>query len=874
MQGALPRHPPAHGAARRLAALRAAGLLDAPAEERFDRLTRLARHLLRVPVALVSLLDADRQFFLSAQGLAEPWAGRRQTPLAYSFCGAVVETGLPMAVADAREDARVRGNPAVEELGVVAYAAVPLALPDGRVVGALCGIDHRPRAWTAAEEGALRDLAGAVEAEMAAGLRLREAERAAAALREGEARYRALFEVSPQMVWFADAAGRCTHVNRHYADFVDLPAALALGDGWLAAVHPHDRAGARAAWAGAVASEGHYEVEYRIRRGSDGSHRWFLIRGAPLRSADGRVERWIGVGVDINDRRRAEEALRRRSRKLKLLSEAAAGLLSAGDPDEVLRPLFRSLAEEFGLDVSFSFVVDEGGEGLRLASCFGVPEGAKAGLARLAFGQAVCGTVAQTRRAMCLAEVQASGDPKVKLIKGYGIRAYACFPLLAAGEGLLGTLSFGSRRRDRFSEGDLAFLRTIARYVAAMRERLRAEAALRASEARLHLALEAGRLAFWELDLATGAVLRAAFHDEIFGYVAPLPVWSYEAFLGHVLPEDRGAVERAYRAALEGEPATALECRIRRAGDGAVRWLEVHGRAQRDAEGRVGRLHGVLRDVTERKGADAALRASEVRLRELQAELLHVSRLSAAGEMAAALAHEVNQPLTAAASAIQAARRMLAARPLQDPGAEEEVREAMDLAAEQARRAGQIVRRLRDFVIRGEAEPRLESLPRLVEEAAALAVVGAKERGVAVALRIDPGLPPVLADRIQVEQVLFNLMRNALEVMGDGEAPASGGDGARAPPRHRELVVSAAPAGPGAVEVAVADTGPGLAPELAGRLFEPFVSTKPGGMGVGLAICRTIVEAHGGRLWAEPNPGGGAVFRFTLPTAPSGAAIS
>ena len=188
------------------------------------------------------------------------------------------------------------------------------------------------------------------------------------------------------------------------------------------------------------------------------------------------------------------------------------------------------------------------------------------------------------------------------------------------------------------------------------------------------------------------------------------------------------------------------------------------------------------------------------------------------------------------------------------------VRAALDLAAEQSLRAGQIIKRLRGLVAKGEAEEmRPEDLPRLVEEAAALALAGGKASGVAIAFRLDPALPPVLADRIQIEQVLVNLVRNALEAMSGG----GGGEGTR----HRELVVAAAPAGAGEVEVSVADTGPGLAPEVAGRLFEPFVSTKPDGMGVGLSICRTIVEAHGGRIRAEPSPGGGAVFRFTLPAA-------
>jgi two-component system, LuxR family, sensor kinase FixL len=574
------------------------GLLDAPAEERFDRLTRLACRLMRAPVSLISLLDAERQFFLSAQGLPEPWAGLRQTSLAYSFCRTVVETGLPLVVADAREDPRVRGNPAVAELCIVAYLAVPLALPDGCVIGALCAIDRERRDWTAADEQALTELADIVMIEIAAGLRQRELEVAATALRESEARYRALFDVSPQMVWVADSAGNLTQVNQHYADFIGYPAAQLRGENWLAQFHPEDRERVRTAWSGAVARGNAFEIEARVRRAADGTYRWVLAKGAPQHAADGRVERWIGVGVEIDDRRRAEDALRRRLRKLELLSEAASGLLAAGDPDAVLRPLFRSLSKEFGLDVSFSYVVDD--DGLHLASCFGIPEAARARLARPAFGEAVCGTVAQTHQAMYVTDVQASDEPELQPIKKLGIRAYICLPLVATEGRLFGMLSFGSRQQDRLSEGDLAFLRTVARYLAVVRDRQRTVEALRASEARLHLALEAGRLAFWELDLATGTVRRAAHHDQLFGYASPLAAWSYEAFLDHVVPEDRAEVDRVYRTAFESAAGAAVECRIRRAGDGELRWLEVHGQRLRGPDGRVAHLIGVLREVTGR----------------------------------------------------------------------------------------------------------------------------------------------------------------------------------------------------------------------------------------------------------------------------------
>jgi two-component system sensor kinase FixL len=251
---------------------------------------------------------------------------------------------------------------------------------------------------------------------------------------------------------------------------------------------------------------------------------------------------------------------------------------------------------------------------------------------------------------------------------------------------------------------------------------------------------------------------------------------------------------------------------------------------------------GFVRDLTERQ-------RTERRLQEVQSELSHVSRLTEMGQMASALAHELNQPLTAVTNYIQAVSRLLA---MENPNVGR-AREVTASALGQVIRASDILRRLRDFMRKGESERRAENVAKLIEEASALALIGARERGVRVQLRVAADLPEALCDKVQVQQVVVNLVRNAMEAMEGSE--------------RRELSIVASLDEDGAIAVAVADTGPGIAPEIAERLFQPFVTTKAQGMGVGLSICRSIVEAHGGRLAAAPDPAGGTVFSFSLPAA-------
>lgn len=248
---------------------------------------------------------------------------------------------------------------------------------------------------------------------------------------------------------------------------------------------------------------------------------------------------------------------------------------------------------------------------------------------------------------------------------------------------------------------------------------------------------------------------------------------------------------------------------------------------------------GIIADITERQ-------ARTRQIQELQAEMLHASRLTDMGQVAAGLAHELNQPLTAILNYTNACIEMA------EECGDAELEKTLGKVAEQAARAGNIIRRLRSFIEKRAPQRGPEDIARAVDEAIRLGQINAAERGIKLSVRLEQDLPPVLIDRIQIQQVLINLVKNAAEAM-EGCA-------------RRELTITIATIAT-MVQISIADTGPGISAETSEKLFQPFVTTKQSGMGMGLSICRGIIEAHGGRLWLEKNAEGGATFVFNVPVA-------
>jgi two-component system, cell cycle sensor histidine kinase and response regulator CckA len=779
--------------------------LERPAEEAFDRLTRLAARLLGAPVALVSVMGEDRAFLKSAVGVPEPWASERAMPLAYSFCRHVIASGAPLVVEDTRRQPLVRSNPAIRELSWISYAGVPLTTGDGQTAGALCVIDALPRIWSPRDVALLQDLAASVVTEMelrSPPLRGEPGPRDPAA---------DVFEVSALPMGLVESDGRWLRVNRALAELLGTTVEALAGRPAELSTHPADRTADHEAVRLLLAGEcDSYTAEKRVL-GAGGEPRWVLATVTAFPVGPGVPPRFHVALTDIGDRKQAEVELREREERFRLAAEAAQDAVWDWDL------------------LTDRITWDEPAEGT-----FG-------------YRYATPGATA----AWWYERLHA--DDRERAVSG--IHAAIA----------RGATEWTEEYRFRAADGRYVHVRDCARIVRdeagdAVRmvggltdvtERVRSEEALGRSNRLLEQVLDHLPVGVWVLD-----------RDGLIRFANPASrvIWGGARFVGL---DDFGEFH-GWRAAT-GDPIAPGEWAAARAirkgettlgevvhiesFDGAHRTMLNSAVPLRALDGGIIGAIALQQDITDQRAGEEALRRSEDQLR-------HSQKLEAVGQLAGGIAHDFNNLLTGILSYSDLI--------LQELRADDPIRGDIEQIRHAGQRAAGLTRQLLAFGRRQVLQPRVLSLNACVGEVDAMLrrVVGA---GVTLENELDSGLWHVLADPGQLEQVLVNLVINARDAMPDGgrvtvttanlhltATDDARGNGVR----------------PGAyVTLSVSDTGVGMDVQTQARIFEPFFTTKESGKGTGLGLSTVygIVEQSGGHIEVESAPGQGATFTIFLP---------
>ena len=620
-------------------------------------------------------------------------------------------------------------------------------------------------------------------------------------IRQSEAELRQLIDVIPQQVFVFDADWSPLFANRPELEYTGLTLEEAKSkDAFARIFHPEDLKRLESSRARAVLEGAPFELEARIK-GKDGQYRWFLIRDNLLRDERGKVLRWYGTRTNIEGRKRAEEALKRSEAYLAESQRLTKTGSWAHMPDG---PTLYWSAETFrisGFDPEQGFpdretvwrrIHPEDREKLRQ-------------ILQKAYEQKADYTSAFR---------YVTPDGTVKHMEGTG------HPVLnAAGE----VVEFMGTMTD-------------------VTERKRAEEALRRSEAYLADAKRLSHTGSWAYNAGGDALYWSEENFRIWGFDPQQGVPNLKTVHQRMHPEDRDReIEYAERAVRNGKDF-AQEFRIV-LSDGTVKHIQSVGHPVFGASGEVVEVLGTHVDITERKRVEE----ERDRLRQLEEELAHMNRVTMLGELASSLAHEINQPISATITSAQASLRWLA----HDPPELERARAAIKRIENDGGRAAEIIQRLRAFYKTGAPPQReLVDINGLVGEITVLLQSEAIRYSISLHTDLAPQLPKIMADRVQLQQVLMNLMLNGIEAMRDGAG---------------ELTVRSHRNQSGLLQVSVIDTGVGLPSEKLDLIFNAFYTTKPQGTGMGLAISRSIIEAHGGRLWATANAERGATFHFTVP---------
>jgi two-component system, cell cycle sensor histidine kinase and response regulator CckA len=795
----------------RLDALRRTGLLDSPPEEAFDRLTRLGALSLNVPIALVSLVEDDREFFKSAVGLDAILSGDRSLPASHSFCKYVVASGEPLVVADAFEHPLLRDNPSVREFGVRAYAGVPLITPAGHTLGTFCVVDRNPRVWSSSDIQVLTDLAAAAVTEIVlreqVAERLRaEQESARLLLVLGRERQRVslLFEQAPAFI--ATMRGpehRYEMANESYyqvvgrRDIVGMTVAEAFPDmlqqGFVGILD-------RVFQTGETFRTNGMPAVFRGDGSSEPDERFVDFVCQALYDEDGSRAGIFCHGIDATDRVRAHQAVS--------ASEERYRHLFDGNP----LPMW-------------VYDVDT--------------------LRFLAVNEASLGHYGYTRQeflSMVLTDIRPATDAEF-------VRASAT----AAGAGethlpaVRHTLKDGSMIDVDITSRPIQFGNRPARLVLAhdVTDRERSEKALRDSEAQLRLALDVANLVVWERDLVTDRLSNRVLPREL-TTVVPIPaeLGTHDGFLAVVHPEDRERVARAHVDAVAACGELSVDFRML-LGDGTQRWKQTVARVLVDSEGQPDRMIGVSRDVTDRA--------------ILETQLRHALKMEAVGQLAGGVAHDFNNLLTVITAGVTFAREVL---PANTPAFAE-----LAMVDEAAARAGRLTRQLLAFSRKQVLQPELVDLNEIIRgvEPMLRRLIGEDIQIVTIAAA---GAPSVFADPGQLEQVLVNLAVNSRDAMPNGGHLII--ETSNVSVGSEEQAIRSEGGTPGAyVRLMVRDTGVGMDEATLARAFEPFFTTKePGrGTGLGLATVYGIVQQSGGTVRVASVVDQGTTFEIDLPRA-------
>jgi PAS domain S-box-containing protein len=615
--------------------------------------------------------------------------------------------------------------------------------------------------------------------------------------------------VIPAYTWYTAPSGGLTFVNKRTADYLGLPKdhplrfGIDIGapwDAYIPLLHPDDREASREVWSTCLRSGEAYEFSQRVRN-AQGGYRWFLSRAEPLRTGDGTLLQWVGVNLDIGELKGAEQALQRSqfylSEGQRLAHMGSWALNPSGSFDHWSHELFQI----YGLDPQKGAPTVE----QYLATVHPLDRDFMAETIRRMHAQR-CGC-----------------DVKKRIVRPDGeLRYVRCVGIPVIEDEVL-KVFLGSAMDITEQELLTQELERRQAYLAQAQRLSRTGTWAANTTTTLYWSEESYRI--WGLDPQQG-----------------LP--NHEVWRQRIHPDDR---DRLYQEALQAVRQRrdyTVEYRIV-LPDGTVKYLEATGHPVFSVLGELVEVVGSHIDVTERKRAQE----EHERLRQLESDLAHMNRLSMMGELAASLAHEITQPIATARNNARAALNFLDKQP-PDLG---EVRDALDCVVGDADRAGIIIGRIRDHIKKAPPRKHRFDLNEAISEVIVLAHSAIAENGVFVQTRLSEGLAPVEGDRVQLQQVILNLVLNAAESMAAVDKGA------------RDLLISSEESRTNGVLVRVRDSGPGIDPEYIERVFDAFYTTKPSGMGMGLSICRSIIDGHGGRLWAGANEPRGAAFQFTLP---------